>query len=140
EGVAESDPERRTVVEQLAGPDATEDEIRRHENTIMWKMAAINALNGVAIGLTGPLLVYWFNLKFGAGPGELGPVYALTYIITGLASVWTGRLTERMGIVKAVVTVRMASVIILVLVPLMPTFTLAAILHILRSAFGRGSI
>ena len=132
--------ETQTLVERLAGPQATPEEIRRRENGIMIRMAAVNALNGVAIGLTGPLLVYWFNLKFGVGPGSLGPVYAATFIITGMASVWTGRLTERVGIVRAVVTVRMASVVALLLVPLMPTFTLASIVHILRSALARGSI
>lgn len=125
-----------------ADPNAADaaDAIRRQENGIMIRMALINALNGVAIGLTGPLLVYWFNLKFGVGPGSLGPVFALTYIATGLASVWTGRLTERIGIVKAVVTVRMAAVVLLVLVPMMPNFALAATLHVLRSALGRGSV
>lgn len=114
--------------------------LRREENIIMLKMALINALNGVAVGLTSPLLVYWFNLKFGAGPEALGPVFALTYAATGISSMWTGRLSERIGIVRAVVTVRLISVIALVLVPLMPSFTLASILHVFRSAFGRGSV
>lgn len=135
-----ADEERRTLIERIAGPNATPEEIRRKENGIMLRMALINGLNGFAIGLTGPLLVYWFNLKFGAGPGALGPVYALTYVVTGLASLWTGKLTERVGIVRAVVTVRLASVIALVLVPLMPTFTLASVVHVLRSALARGSI
>ncbi len=136
----ERNDETRSLLERIAGPNADGNEIRRQENGIMIRMALINALNGVAIGLTGPLLVYWFNLKFGVGPEALGPVFALTYVATGLASVWTGKLTERMGIVKAVVTVRLASVVLLALVPLMPTFTLAAVLHILRSALGRGSV
>ncbi len=114
--------------------------LRREENLIMLKMALINGLNGVAVGLTSPLLVYWFNLKFGAGPEALGPVFALTYAATGLSSMWTGRLSEQIGIVRAVVTVRLVSVIALVLVPLMPNFTLASILHVFRSAFGRGSV
>src|SRR5690606_2831076 len=100
-GTGETQPhtqdEARSLLEVMAGPGAESGEIRRLENGIMIRMALINALNGVAIGLTGPLLVYWFNVKFGVGPGALGPVFALTYIVTGLASVWTGKLTERMG-------------------------------------------
>lgn len=114
--------------------------VRKEENGIMLKMALINGLNGIAVGLTSPLLVYWFNLKFGVGPGELGPVFALTFVVTGLASIWTGKLTDRMGIVNAVVTVRLSAVVLLVLTPLMPTFWLASAAHVLRSALARGSI
>ncbi len=114
--------------------------VRKEENGIMLKMALINGLNGVAVGLTSPLLVYWFNLKFGVGPGELGPVYAITFVVTGLASVWTGKLSDRMGIVKAVVTVRLSAVVLLIATPLMPTFWLASVAHVLRSALARGSV
>ena len=119
---------------------ASKRAVRREENLIMVKMALINGFNGIAVGLTSPLLVYWFNLKFGAGPEALGPVFALTFLATGISSMWTGKLSERIGIVRAVVMVRMVSVLALILVPLMPNFTLASILHVLRSAFGRGSV
>lgn len=125
-----------------AGPSGAEDDraIRREENGIMIKMAFVNALNGVAVGLTSPLLSYWFNVRFGVGPESLGPVFAVTFFATGLASIWTGRLTERMGIVRAVVTVRLSAVILLVITPLLPWFWLASVVHVLRSALTRGSV
>jgi MFS family permease len=121
-------------------PSAGERGVRRTENLFIAKLAFINGLNGIAIGLTSPLLVYWFKLRFGAGPAAIGPVFALTFLLTAASSLWTGKLTERFGIVRAVVVVRLAAVGMLVLMPLMPTFALAAIVHVLRSALGRGSI
>ena len=106
----------------------------------MAKLGLINALNGLAIGLTAPLLVYWFNLRFGVGPGSIGPVFAATYLLTSVSSVVTGKFTQRIGVVKAVVIVRLAAVVMLVVLPLMPTFALAAIIHIIRSATARGSL
>lgn len=110
------------------------------ENGAMLKMALVNSLNGLAIGMTSPLLAYWFSQRFGVGPGALGPVFALTFFATGLASVVTGKITERIGIVRAVVSLRLASVALLVVVPIVPVFWLAALLHIARSALGRGSV
>jgi MFS family permease len=122
-----------------AGSDE-EVTVRRRENVAMLKLVLVNAINGIAIGLTSPLLVYWFSLRYGVGPAAIGPVYGFTFLLTAASSLWTGKLTERFGIVKAVVAVRLAAVVLLVLMPLMPTFTLAAIAHILRSAIGRGSV
>jgi predicted MFS family arabinose efflux permease len=115
------------------------DRERVRENLLMGKMALINAVNGVAVGLTSPLLVYWFNLRFGVGPAAIGPVFGFTFLLTAASSVWTGRLTRRFGIVRSVVAVRIAAVALLVALPLAPTFAAAAVIHILRSALGRGS-
>jgi len=118
---------------------AQEKALRSAENAVMAKMALINGLNGVAIGLTSPLLVYWFTLRFSVGPEAIGAVFAATFVATAAASFWTGRLSQRVGIVRAVVSARLVAVALFVLLPLMPTFWLASIVHIARTAFGRGS-
>jgi MFS family permease len=139
---SETSPSKDRQPESVHPDDVTAkgpDKIARRENIIMAKLALINGLNGIAIGLTAPLLVYWFNLRFGVGPGTLGPVFAATYLLTAVSSVVTGRLTQRIGVVKSVVTVRLVAVAMVVALPLMPTFALAAMVHILRSAIARGS-
>ncbi len=119
-----------------AGPGS----VRRQENLFILKLALINSLNGIAVGLTSPLLIYWFKLRFGVGPGSIGPVFALTFLLTAASCLWTGKLTERFGIVRSVVVMRLAAVGMLILMPVVPSFTLAAIVHVVRSALGRGSI
>lgn len=118
---------------------ATERAIRREENVRILKLGAINAMNSMAVSLTSPLLSYWFATKFGVGPGEIGPVFALTFFATGFASVLTGRATRRIGIVRSVVAARLAAVLVLLVFPFVPYFWLAAALHVLRSALNRGT-
>ncbi len=114
--------------------------IRRRENRILGQLMLINGFNGFAIGLTGPLLSYWFALRFHVGPGAIAPVMAAAFLITGLSALLAGRLTQSFGIVRSVVWSRAAGVGLLVLLPLMPVYWLAALVYLLRSAFNRASV
>jgi MFS family permease len=114
--------------------------LRRRENRLLATLVGLNATNGFAVGLIAPLLSYWFSLRFGLGPAAIAPFFAATFVVGGLAALATGRLSERIGVVPAVVSVRSLSVLILVLVPLMPMYAFAAALYALRSALNRGSV
>ncbi|GAB3684877.1 MFS transporter [Salinisphaera aquimarina] len=111
----------------------------RRENSLLLRLMGINALNGVAIGLVGPLMAYWFALRFGQGPEDIGPVMALAYGVTAVSSIGAGRLVRRTGVVRAVVWMRSLGLVMLLLLPFMPSFWMAAVLHIARSALNRGS-
>lgn len=115
------------------------DADQRQENRLLLTLFAVNSLNGVGIGLVGPLMAYWFSARFGQGPDDIGVVMALGYFVTAGASVAAARLVDRVGTVAAVVWMRLASVVILLALPLMPSFALAAMLHIARSALNRGT-
>lgn len=122
-------------------PMSPQDEarVRRHENRLLLKLSAINGINAFAIGLTAPLLAYWFYVKFGAGPEALGPVFALTHFATGAASATTGRVAGRIGLVRSIVNVRLTAVLLLIALPIVPFFWLAAVIHMVRSALNRGT-
>lgn len=113
---------------------------RRRENRLLAMLAGLNATNGFAIGLISPLLTYWFSLRFGVGPAAIAPFMAATFVAGGVAALLTGRLSERVGVVPAVASVRTLSVLLLALVPVMPVYALAAGLYALRSALNRGSV
>jgi len=117
-----------------------EARVVREENLRILKLGAINSLNGFGIGLTAPLLSYWFYVKFGAGPEALGPVFAVTYLATGAAAAASGRIAERVGLVRSVVSVRLLAVLFLLWLPLVPSFWLASAIHVARSALNRGTI
>lgn len=112
---------------------------QRAENTLLAKLFGINAINGVAIGLVGPLMAYWFAVRFGRGPSEIGVVMAIGYFVTAASSIAASRLVDRIGTVASVVWMRAFGVLILLALPLMPYFWMAAVLHILRSALNRGT-
>jgi MFS family permease len=113
---------------------------RRAQNRALYLLMFTNAFNGVAIGLTSPLIAYWFDLKFGVGPGGLGPVFAITFILTGLAAFATGALTRAFGIVRSVVVGRGLGLGLLLLLPVLPSYGLAAAVYALRSAVSRGTV
>ncbi|MDE2149015.1 MAG: MFS transporter [Gammaproteobacteria bacterium] len=50
---------------------------RPEENRRLLAIAAVNALNGAAIGLIGPLITYWFHLRYGASDNVRAPACAV---------------------------------------------------------------
>jgi predicted MFS family arabinose efflux permease len=118
----------------------TDKAVVHQENKMLTGLVILNSFNGIAIGLTGPLISYWFAIRFGVGPSSIAPMMALTFFITGISSVLTGKFSERIGIVKSVVWTRFVGLILLLLLPFTPYFWLASVFYILRSAFNRGSV
>lgn len=117
-----------------------EDALRRHENGLLARLVGINALNGIAIGLIGPLIVYWFAARFGVGPAHVAPVIATGFLLSSFSSIFAGKITERLGVVRGVVLMRAIGLVTLVLLPLSPSFHVAAALQIIRSALNRGTV
>jgi MFS family permease len=113
--------------------------ISRKENHALFKLVFANIFNGAAIGMTGPLMAYWFAIKFHVGPDFIAPVMAITFFVTGIAALFTGKLTERMGIVKSVVFQRTFGLIMLLFLPIIPFYWLASLVYLLRSAFNRST-
>ncbi len=118
---------------------ADERTIRRRENKNIAKLAAVNMLNGLAIGFTGPMMSYWFATKFGVSSSEIGVTLALSFVFTGGSSLLTGVLAQRFGMVKAVVWLQLFGILMILLLPLVPTFWLASAIFVVRSAFSRGT-
>ncbi len=121
-------------------PGARAARLQRWENHLLWRLIRLNLLNGLSMGLTGPLIAYWFALKFDAGPDSIAPVMAATFALTGVMALWTGRLTRRHGLSRAVVWSRGIGVVLLLAMPFMPWFWLAALAYMLRLASGGASI
>jgi MFS family permease len=115
-------------------------ETRRRENQFLCRLMALNALKGFGAGLTGPLMSYWFARRFHVGPALIAPVMAVTFLTAAATALFSGGLTRRSGLVNVVVWGRGGGLVLLLLLPLMPVYALAAFLFVLRSAFYRGTI
>ncbi len=136
-------PERRSPSpEGRAAPRSSSGGVlgRAAENRFLRRLVALNALNGLAVGLVGPLIAYWFALRFHVGPGSIGPFLALTFVVTAVAALYMGLISRRVGLVKVVQWGRGLGLAFLVLMPLMPLYALAAGLYILRSVTNRGTV
>ncbi len=138
-----ADPDATTTVVSAHERDRLRDEeaaVTRHENREMAKLAFTNSLNGLAVGLTGPLIAYWFAVRYGVGPAAIGGLLAVSFLATGFSNLATGRIAERAGVVRTVAGIRILGVVMLVVMTLMGTFFWAAIFYFLRSMLNRGSV
>lgn len=113
--------------------------VRRGENRALALLVGVNAVNALGIGLIAPLLPYWFNVRFGVGPQQIGPVYGAAFVLTGLASLVVGSWSQRVGTVRAIVVPRLLGIAAFVALAVSPTFPLAAGFYLTRSVVNRGS-
>ncbi|MFS0824545.1 MFS transporter [Bacillus sp. 1P02SD] len=132
-----------TQVKQRQTPDKKqtieETQMKKEENVAILKLAGINVLNGIAIGLTGPMMAYWFSVKFGVSSGQIGSTLALTFFATGMTSIFQARISHKYGNVHSIVMVRYIACLLLILMPLISSYALVSIIYILRTALNRGS-
>ena len=116
-----------------------ESKIRRQENKSMLKLALVNVLNGLAVGLTGPMMAYWFSLRYGVSTAAIGTTLSIAFLMTGGTSILNGFLAQRVGMVKSVTWMRVISSLMMLALPWMPSFTTASVLYVVRSAINRGT-
>ncbi|ULT57224.1 MFS transporter [Neobacillus drentensis] len=116
-----------------------EKKILQEENAAVYKLAAINILNGIAIGLTGPMMSYWFSAKFGASPAQIGSTLAVTFFTTGATSILQARLSHNHGTIRSIVFIRFIGSLLLILMPLLSSYALVSVIYILRTALNRGT-
>lgn len=109
------------------------------ENVAVLKLAAINILNGIAIGLTGPMMSYWFSAKFGASSTQIGSTLAVTFFATGVTSILQARLSHKHGTIQSIVLIRFMASLLLVLMPLLSSYALVSVVYIIRTALNRGT-
>lgn len=104
-----------------------------------WRLVArfmvTNSTNGLAVGIIGPFIVYWFFRRYGVGSDVLAGLFFVINLVAALPYLLAGRLARRLGAVNLVVLTRSVSVILLAVMAVMPTFALAAAFYLLRTAF-----
>ena len=128
------------IATQPAADAPTADEIRRHENRQLRRLALANSINGLAIGIIGPLMAYWFLRRYGQGLSAIGPALAMSFVFAAVGSSIGGRIGARVGPVRTVLWMRGIGIVLLAVMPFAPVFWLAALIYAVRSAFNRGTL
>ena len=102
------------------------------------RFAALLAVNAFAAGFVAQSLVaYWFHVTFGADAATLGAVFFLTNVAGALSYLVAVPIAARIGLVNTMVWTHLPSNLLLMLVPLMPTLTLAAAVLVARHALSQ---
>ena len=100
---------------------------------IVLRLSALFALDSFAGGFViQSFAAYWFYLRFGAEPRELGRIFFWANVFAGISALLASRLATRIGLVRTMVVTHLPSNLLLIAVPLMPTLSLAVLVLLLR--------
>jgi MFS family permease len=100
---------------------------------VVLQMSALQALDSLAGGfVVQALLVYWFHLRFGAGPDVLGPLFFGTSVLSAASFLVAARLADRFGLLQTAVFTHIPSNVLLMLVPLAGSLPVAGGLLLAR--------
>ena len=100
---------------------------------VVVKLSSLFALDAFAGGfVVQSFAAYWFYLRFGVNPGTLGIIFFWANIFAGISALLASRLASRIGLVKTMVATHLPSNVLLILVPLMPSLSLAVLVLLVR--------
>jgi MFS family permease len=106
--------------------------LHRSRRVVLW-LAGLQALDALAGGFVMQgLLAYWFHLRFGVGVEVLGPLFFGTNLLSALSFLVAARVAERVGLLNTMVFTHLPSNVLLLAVPFMPSFPLAATVLLAR--------
>jgi len=80
---------------------------------------AIDALGGGLV--VNAVIAYWLHVRFGAPANVLGPAFAAIALLQALSYEVSGRLANRIGLIRTMIFTHIPSNILLLLVPLSPS-------------------
>ncbi len=110
----------------------------RESRGIVLKLAALFGVDALAGGLVVQSLVaFWFHKRFGVGLELLGPLFFGTNLLTALSYLVAARLADRFGLLTTIVFTHLPSNVLLGLVAFMPSWPLAALMLLARSALSQ---
>jgi MFS family permease len=100
---------------------------------VVLKLSSLFALDAFAGGfVVQSFAAYWFYKRFGVDPGTLGAIFFWANIFAGISALLASRLAARFGLINTMVLTHLPSNILLILVPLMPTLSLAVLVLLAR--------
>lgn len=99
---------------------------------VIGRFMITNTTNGLAIGVLGAFVVYWFYRRYGIDSSALAGLFFAVNLASALPYLFAGRLASRLGAVNTVVFTRVVSVVLLFVMVAMPTFLLASVVFLAR--------
>jgi MFS family permease len=105
---------------------------------IVLRLSALFAVDAFAGGfIIQSVIAYWFTLRFGADPGQLGAIFFGANIMSGISALLAARIAARIGLIRTMVFTHIPSNILLMFVPLMPTLPLAILVLLIRHSISQ---
>jgi MFS family permease len=100
---------------------------------VVLELSGLQAVDALAGGfILQGLLAYWFHNRFGVGADVLGPLFFGTNLLSALSFLAAPSVADRIGLLNTMVFTHLPSNVLLLLVPLMPSFPAAAAALLVR--------
>lgn len=111
------------------------EEMDMDERALLMKWSGVVAVDIIGGSFIGNFLSYWFHIRFGVGPGKIGTLFGASRFLAAFSYVLGLKMAERVGTIRATVLSRIPVVAVNVLTPLVPSYTVAALLRGFMSLF-----
>jgi MFS family permease len=103
------------------------------QTNFVTKISLLGMVDNLGAGLIGPLISYWFFVRFGAELKSLGFMFFLSYLLAALSFLAAPLIARQVGVVRTMAFSHGAASVLYVFLPLAPTFPVAAVMMIARS-------
>jgi len=104
----------------------------------VFRLSSLFILDAFASGLVvQTIIAFWFRQRFGTSLSTLGLLFFGASLASALSLPIAARLSRRFGLLKTMVFTHLPSQLLLVLVPLMPSFWLAALFLLCRQSLSK---
>jgi MFS family permease len=116
-------------------PVKVEKKISQSTGVFVTKMSVLAFVDNFGAGLAGALVSYWFFLRYGVELKSLGVLFFASYILAAFSFLSAPLIARYLGIVRTMAFSHGVASIIYFILPLAPTFSMAAVLLGVRSYF-----
>ncbi len=100
---------------------------------VVLRLSALFALDAFGGGfIIQSIVAYWLYLRFHFDPAVLGSIFFVANLLAAASALCAAALARRFGLINTMVFTHLPSNVLLVLVPLMPSATLAVAVLLLR--------
>jgi len=90
---------------------------------VVLKLSSLFALDAFAGGLiVQSMLAFWFHVRFGIDAGIIGSIFFGANVLAGISALLAVKIAKKIGLINTMVFTHIPSNILLMLVPLMPSF------------------
>jgi MFS family permease len=114
-------------------PEKTES--KRARFGFVTKLSVLGMVDNLGAGMVGPLISYWFFMRYGVELKSLGFMFFLSYFLAALSFLAAPVIARYLGIVRTMAFSHGLASLLYLCLPLAPSFFVAAGMTVLRSFF-----
>ncbi len=110
----------------------------RRSRRVVFTLAALFGVDSLAGGfVVQSLIAFYFNLRWGAGPELLGPIFLGVGLLQAASFLAAGRVADRIGLINTMVFTHLPSNVLLMAIPFASTLPWAIALLLTRNALSQ---